>query len=308
MTNVYIECIYKHIQIIHKEKDMLKIENVSKRKQTFELNHISFELPGGYIMGLIGENGAGKTTLLRIIAGLYSVDEGRLIFGGQDYMETEADIRQEIGVVFHGDMFDSSVSLAGNARRYGSFYPAYDENVLKHYANLFQLNMKKRYRQLSKGEKLKFALAFALAHKPRLLLLDEPTANFDTEFRTGFFQVLREYTGNGENSVILSTHITSDIDKAADYLLYLREGRQILFGDIERIRDAYRMAAGEDYKLRLLKERVVHLEHGEYGSKALVRNSGSPFDPALRIWEPSIEELMYHMAKGGMQHGSTDQL
>lgn len=278
---------------------MLKLEHVSKSRNTFYLDNISFELPGGYIMGLIGENGAGKTTLLHIIEGLYSVDEGRLFIHGQEYDRAEADIRQGIGVVFHGDMFDDPVSLAGNARRYGSFYPAYDKGVLMYYADLFQLDIRKRYRQLSKGEKLKFALAFALAHKPGLLLLDEPTANFDTEFHNIFFQVLREYTGNGENSVILSTHITSDIDKAADYLLYLQDGRQVLFGDIEHIRDAYRMAAGEAYKLNLLKERVIHLEHGEYGSRALVQNSGQPFDPSLKVWEPSIEELMYHMAKGG---------
>lgn len=287
---------------------MLKLEQVSKSRNTFYLDHISFELPGGYIMGLIGENGAGKTTLLQIIAGLYSMDEGRLFVHGQEYDRAEADIRQEIGVVLHEDMFDGPVSLAGNARRYGSFYPAYDEGVLMHYADLFQLDIRKRYRQLSKGEKLKFALAFALAHKPGLLLLDEPTANFDTEFRTVFLQVLREYTGSGENSVILSTHITSDIDKAADYLLYLQDGRQVLYGDIEHVRNACRMAAGEVYKLKLLKDRIIHLEQGEYGSRALVRNSGLPFDPSLKVWEPSIEELMYHMAKGGKQDGSFNQL
>lgn len=287
---------------------MLKLEQVSKNRNTFHLDHISFELPDGYIMGLIGENGAGKTTLLHIIAGLYSMDAGRLFVHGQEYDKAEADIRQGIGVVFHGDLFDDPVSLMRNARRYGSFYPNYDEEVLKHYADSFQLDIRKQYRQLSKGEKLKFALAFALAHKPRLLLLDEPTANFDTEFRTVFFQVLREYTGSGENSVILSTHITSDIDKAADYLLYLQDGRQVLFGDIEQVRAAYRMAAGEAYKLRLLKDRIIHLEQGEYGSRALVRHSGLPLDPSLKVWEPSVEELMYHMAKGGKRDGSFNQL
>lgn len=101
--------------------------------------------------------------------------------------------------------------------------------------------------------------------------------------------------------------MTSDIDRAADYLLYLENGRQVMYGDIESIRGNYRMAAGEEYKIRLLKDRVVHLEKGEFGAKALVRNFGRPYDPMLKVWEPSIEELMYHMAKresgGGMKAG-----
>jgi ABC-2 type transport system ATP-binding protein len=161
----------------------------------------------------------------------------------------------------------------------------------------FRLDAGRKYGQLSKGEKLKFALAFALSHRPKLLLLDEPAANFDRDFREMFRDILRKYTENGENMVVLSSHMTSDIDRAADYLLYLETGSQVMYGDIEYIRGKYRMAAGEEYRIRLLKDRVVHLEKGEFGTKALVRNSGKPFDPMLKVWEPSIEELMYHVAK-----------
>ena len=108
----------------------------------------------------------------------------------------------------------------------------------------FRLDAGKKYGQLSKGEKLKFAFAFALSHKPKLLLLDEPAANFDRDFREMFRDILRKYTENGETSVILSTHITSDIDRMADYLLYLEKGRQVLYGDIESIRGSFRMPPG----------------------------------------------------------------
>lgn len=276
---------------------MLKLENVSKYLGSFRLKDISLELPDGYILGLIGENGAGKTTLLRLLAGLYAKDGGSIHMDHMEYGEAEAAVKQRIGAVFHGDMFDGGDTLRCNARRYGRFYRDYDGGLMESYMKSFRLDAGKKYGQLSKGEKLKFAFAFALSHQPKLLLLDEPAANFDRDFREMFRDVLRKYTENGENSVVLSTHVTSDIDRAADYLLYLEKGRQVMYGDIESIRGSYRMAAGEEYKIRLLKDRVVHLEEGEFGAKALVRNSGRPYDPMLKVWEPSIEELMYHMAK-----------
>ena len=289
---------------------MLKLENVSKYLGSFRLKDISLELPDGYILGLIGENGAGKTTLLRLLAGLYTKDEGSIEIDHLEYEDTEAAVKQKIGAVFHGDLFDVRDTLRCNARRYGQFYRDYEDGLMESYMTDFRLDAGKKYGQLSKGEKLKFAFAFALSHKPKLLLLDEPAANFDRDFREIFQDILRKYTENGENSVILSTHITSDIDRIADYLLYLEKGRQVMYGDIESIRGNYRMAAGEEYKIRLMKDRVVHLEKGEFGAKALVRNAGRPYDPMLKVWEPSIEELMYHMAKrengGGMREAGRD--
>ena len=249
-------------------------------------------------MGLIGENGAGKTTLLELIAGLLSADKGSILVDGHSLTEEEAAVKQEIGVVFHGDMFDIHDTLLQNVRRYGRFYQNYEEGIWQKYAALFELDGKKRYGRLSKGEKLKFALAFALAHQPRLLLLDEPAANFDKDFRQIFGKVLREYVAEGENSVILSTHLTSDLDRLADYLLFIKGGRQLLYGDIESIRESFRMAAGEEYKLKLMKDRIIYMESGAFGARALVRNTGRPFDAALKVWEPSMEELMYFMEKG----------
>jgi len=276
---------------------MLKLDHVSKKLNAFQLNDISLELPNGHIMGLIGENGAGKTTLIHILSGLYSKYQGEIQFNGMEYGKEEAAVKQEIGVVIHGGgVFERQATLLKNANYYGQFYRNYDGKQLRTLLEQFQLDGRKKYGKLSKGETLKFAMAFSLSHKPRLLLLDEPTANFDKDFRKIFFDLLRSYTADGENSVILSTHITSDIDQLADYLLYLQNGRQLLFGDIESIRGSFRIAAGEEYKLRLLKDRVIHMDKGEFGCKALVHHSGKPYDPALKVWEPSIEELMYYMA------------
>ena len=196
---VYI-CVYTHTQTEQNfarmkirgkgmEQTMIKTENVSKRFGSFALQDIHFELPAGYICGLIGENGVGKTTLLNILAGLYEYD-GTISIQEKEYRTNQMELQQDIGFVFHEEWFDDWDSLIANSRHYGKYYKNYDETLLKEYLKRFRLDGKKKYKKLSKGEKLKFAFAFALAHHPKLLLLDEPGANFDQTFREEFHHIL----------------------------------------------------------------------------------------------------------------------
>ena len=285
---------------------MIDCNNVSKRFTSFSLKNITFNLPAGYICGLIGENGSGKTTLINILSGLYSYD-GEVRISGRDYCNHEYDIKQDIGVVVHGDIFEAKESLISNANYFGRFYKKYSKNLLENYLERFNLNDKKKYKELSKGEKLKFALAFALAHEPRLLLLDEPGANFDIEFRKEFNSLLREFIIDGTRSVILSTHIISDVETFADYILFLKNGEQILFGDVETIREKYRMVSGEKYKIKLLKDRIIYLEEGRISCNALVKHDKQGYDKELKVWEPGIDELMYYIGKG-KDYGTINQI
>ena len=285
---------------------MIDCNNVSKRFTSFSLKNITFNLPAGYICGLIGENGSGKTTLINILSGLYSYD-GKIRISGRDYCNHEYDIKQDIGVVVHGDIFEAQESLISNANYFGRFYKKYSENLLENYLERFNLNDKKKYKELSKGEKLKFALAFALAHEPRLLLLDEPGANFDIEFRKEFNSLLREFIIDGTRSVILSTHIISDVETFADYILFLKNGEQVLFGDVETIREKYRMVSGEKYKIKLLKDRIIYLEEGRISCNALVKHDKQGYDKELKVWEPGIDELMYYIGKG-KDYGTINQI
>ena len=285
---------------------MIDCNNVSKRFTSFSLKNITFNLPAGYICGLIGENGSGKTTLINILSGLYSYD-GEVRISGRDYCNHEYDIKQDIGVVVHGDIFEAKESLISNANYFGRFYKKYSENLLENYLERFNLNDKKKYKELSKGEKLKFALAFALAHEPRLLLLDEPGANFDIEFRKEFNSLLREFIVDGTRSVILSTHIISDVETFADYILFLKNGEQELFGDVETIREKYRMVSGEKYKIKLLKDRIIYLEEGRISCNALVKHDKQGYDKELKVWEPGIDELMYYIGKG-KDYGTINQI
>ena len=285
---------------------MIDCNNVSKRFTSFSLKNITFNLPAGYICGLIGENGSGKTTLINILSGLYSYD-GEVRISGRDYCNHEYDIKQDIGVVVHGDIFEAKESLISNANYFGRFYKKYSKNLLENYLERFNLNDKKKYKELSKGEKLKFALAFALAHEPRILLLDEPGANFDIEFRKEFNSLLREFIIDGTRSVILSTHIISDVETFADYILFLKNGEQILFGDVETIREKYRMVSGEKYKIKLLKDRIIYLEEGRISCNALVKHDKQGYDKELKVWEPGIDELMYYIGKG-KDYGTINQI
>ena len=167
--------------------------------------------------------------------------------------------------------------------------------------------LKKKCSALSDGTRTKLMLAGVMARDTDLLLLDEPGANFDQTFREEFHHILREFTADGTRSVILSTHITSDVDRFADYLLLLKKGRQLLYGDIESVRDAYRMVAGERHALRAFGGRLVYMEETPVGCSALVKHDHAEYDRALKVWEPDTEELMYYLAKGA-EHGRGNQI
>ncbi|MGN0307225.1 MAG: ATP-binding cassette domain-containing protein [Lachnospiraceae bacterium] len=278
----------------------IEASNLSKKLDHFLLSDISFTLPEGYICGLVGKNGSGKTSLLHLLAGLYRQDEGELQIGEMSYEKNSRKILNHIGIVLQEALFEEKDSLEENGKIYGSFYQEFKWERFREYLNRFKLMEKRRYGCLSKGERLKFQFAFALSHGARLLLLDEPTGNFDPEFQEEFFRLLKEFIADGKNSVILATHATGDLDRLADYILYLKEGRLRLFSDTESLRDNYRMIQGEGYKIRLIRqERILYEEEGSFGRRALVKaGKNSSFDPQLQVWRPTLEELMYGLEKG----------
>lgn len=279
---------------------MIKLNDISKGLGTFHIKQISFELPPGYILGLIGPNGAGKTTLLHLILGLYRPDGGSILVDGKSYETKEREIREILGTVLAEELFEGADTLLQNAERYGKYYSRYDRPLLLEYLDRFSLSPDKKQRELSRGEMLKFQFAFALAHHPKLLVLDEPTGNFDPEFRDEFFALLKEFIADGTNSVILATHLTEDLDRIADYILYLDRGKQVFAGDIETLREQYRLVAGETYKIKLIpKEQIIYMEETAYGTKALIyHRRRNVYDAALAVTVPTIEELMYFITKG----------
>ena len=280
---------------------MIQLTDVKKRFEHFFLEDITFTLPEGYIMGLIGQNGAGKSTILKILLGLYAPDSGEMSLFGTTYQENEKYIKNNIGYVLTEDgLFFGEMTLLENVRLYGKYYENHSESLFRSYAADFGLKENTKVKKLSKGEYLKFQFAFALSHQPKLLLLDEPTANFDPDFRRKFLHIITDYMKDGKKSVILATHLTGDLDKIADYITFVDAGSLLFSMDRESLNKHFRMVAGEEYKVNLLpKENIIYKETGEYGTKALVKHGRwSQYGDALTVTYPTIEELMYFMLKG----------
>ena len=281
---------------------MIKVENVTKKLEEygFSLTDINFEIPKGYICGLIGENGAGKTTLINMLLGLFHPDNGEIYINGSNVVLEEIKAKDQIGYVLSEELFDPYLTLIENANTYGKYYSKYDADLFIEYCQRFELNHKSKLKTLSKGQKLKFQYAFALAHKPLLLVLDEPTANFDPKFRKEFFSILTDFISDGEHSVILATHLTSDLEVIGDYITFIHKGKLVFSEDREKLLSSYRVLQGQAYKENVInKYRVIHIEKQDNVMTALVKHSKfQEYDKELMVSIPTIEDIMYHYIKG----------
>lgn len=216
---------------------MIVMEDVGRHQGSFQMKNISFSIPDGYICGLVGRNGAGKTTLMHLMLGLYRIEQGKLEIDGMHYPEQEKEIHDEIGTVLVEELFEGAYSLWENGMLYGAYYSKFMAKDYEELLQEFQLDKKEKFRKLSKGQKLKCQFAFALACHPKYLFLDEPTANFDPQFRAAFLKKIQEFVMDGEHTVLLATHMTEDLDRLADYLIYLQEGQILYAGDMESFRE-----------------------------------------------------------------------
>lgn len=278
---------------------MVKMSGVSKRLGNFTIDNVSFEIPKGYICAIAGRNGAGKTTIFNLLTGLYKPEKGEILFDGNSLTENEKEIHDLTGCVFREELFENDSSLKRNALIYGRYFKNFDCETFEKYLEKFDLLLDKKYGKLSKGQKLKFEFAFALSHNPKVLLLDEPSANFDPEFRNTFFEILKDFIKDGDKSVLFSSQQTDDLDRIADYLLFFDRGQLVYGGNIEAFRDKYKIITAEKYKIKnLLQDKIISCEFGKYSSKALVYDSKIFHeDLSLSLTVPSIEEFMYFYGK-----------
>ena len=234
-----------------------------------------------------------------MLLGLIKPDAGQIIIDGMEYENDEKEIRKLLGYVLVDELFMQHLSPEDNGDHFGSFYEAYDKEEYRRCLEKFNISGRKRFKELSRGQKLKCQFAFALSVKPKSLILDEPTANFDPEFREDFWKSVQRFTSNGINSVLLATHLTDDLDRMADQLIFMDEGKMIYNGDMESFRQRYRILSGEKYLLKnIAKEYVINIEEGKYTSKALVINKHG-FPDGLTDSPATIEEFMYHYSKRG---------
>lgn len=269
---------------------MIVIENLSKCYKNFNLDKISFSVPKGYIMGLIGANGAGKSTIIKSIATLIKPDSGYIKIN--DLLLTSEDtlIREKVGYISDENIYPLTNSLIKNAKLIAPFYPKWSWTEFNRLCDIFKIDKKKPLSKLSKGNQSKTQIILALSHIPEFLIMDEPTTGLDSTMRLKFKDVIREYVDIYKTTVIFSTHITTDLEDFADYISYIKEGKLIFTDEYESVLDSYSVVSGSSIEKC---EGIISLKKNRYSSTALVDNRAFDGSDDLIKESSTLESIMY---------------
>lgn len=206
-------------------ENILSVKNLTKSYQRFKLDNVSFDIPRGSIMGFIGENGAGKTTTIKSILNLIKKDSGTITLLGKDNYENDVKINESIGVVFDDNCFQETMTIKDINNILKRIYKQWDENTFYKFMDSFKLPEDKAIKGFSKGMKMKLSLAAAMSHHAKLLILDEATSGLDPISRDEILDIFLNFIQDENNAILLSSHITSDLDKIADYITFIHEGK-----------------------------------------------------------------------------------
>jgi len=282
----------------------LEIRDLTKTYQDFKLDHVSIELPTGYIMGFVGQNGAGKTTTIRCILNMASRDSGEVTVCGLDNITHEVALKEEIGAVFDEIFLVDSWRVSQVEKIMKGFYKGWDSPLFRDFLNEFELPMDKRVRELSRGMKMKLMLSMAMCHGAKLLLLDEPTSGLDPVARDELLDILQGYIADGDKSVFFSTHITSDLERIADYITVIERGKIFYSGTKDGLLDHFRIVRGSRAEVSdELKAHFVGLATTGSGFTAMIRTAEESIVPASMVTEePTIDEILIHISKGGVKY------
>ena len=210
---------------------ILDVNHICKSFGPFAIKDISFEIEPGYIVGFIGRNGAGKTTTLKSILGVTKVDSGSVTYMGKS--TADSNVKQELGIILGEFTYYRHVKIAKLTKAVKRFFVNWNDDTYNEYIRRFGIDENKRVKELSSGMKVKYSLAIALSHEAKLLILDEPTSGLDPISRDEILDIFRSIVADGEHSILFSTHITSDLDKCADYVIYIKNGEITMSGDRE---------------------------------------------------------------------------
>lgn len=279
----------------------LEVRNLCKTYNDFSLNSISFTLPAGYIMGFVGQNGAGKTTTIRLILNMANRTGGEVKIFGSDNIEDELTVKQELAVVFDEVFFVDVWRIREVEKVVKGFYSQWDSGQFADYLKKFKLSPDKKIKELSRGMKLKLMLAVAMSHNAKLLILDEPTIGLDPVARDELLHILREYVSDGEKSVFFSTHITSDLEKIADYVTMIDNGKLFFTGTKDDLEAYFLIVKGGGGNLTdSLKSQLIGLSSNTTGFSGLLPSSKSELLSDRLVTEtPTIDEILVRISRGG---------
>lgn len=276
---------------------ILEVENLVKKYPSFELKNVSFSIEKGHIVGLIGRNGAGKSTILKSILNFIQSD-GKIEYFGLNFREDEQDIKEKIGFVSGGFDYYQLKTIKSISKATSIFYSKWDEQKYRQYLTFFGLDENKKIKELSEGMKVKFSIVLALSHNAELLIMDEPTSGLDPLSREEFCDLILDLVKKTGVTVLFSTHITSDLMRICDDLIYVSNGKILISDTLESVLGAYKLVKFNSQKeIDTFKERIFGLKQVKNGFEGLVKSDVKTGD--LTAVTPCLDEIMVHLEFNG---------
>lgn len=281
---------------------MLKVDNLCKVYPNFRLQDVSFEIPTGVIVGFVGQNGAGKTTTLKCIMQSVLPDNGTITAFGMNMTNNETKCKQLISFSSGAFEYYRNKKLQLIADVYKTFYDNWNQSDFDSFVKRFNLDMNKRVKELSAGMKVKFALSLAMSHDAKLFIFDEPTSGLDPIARDELLEVFRDIVDEGDKSILFSTHITSDLDKCADYVLFIKDGQIILNCAKDELLDSHALVKGgvDELTEQLTRRLISHKTH-QFGYTALIRRENIQVDDKFTTEKPTLDDIMIYYSKENAQ-------
>ncbi|MBY7145053.1 ABC transporter ATP-binding protein [Virgibacillus sp. NKC19-3] len=286
-------------------ENIVDLKKVTKNFKGFSVKNMDLQVKRGFVTGFIGANGAGKSTTIKMMMNLLKPDAGEIKLFGLDYKTHEKAIKERIGFVYDSNVFFEGLNLKDMKHIVGPAYKNWDDTLFYQYAEQFELPLHKAMKTFSKGMQMKASLAIALSHHAELIMMDEPTAGLDPIFRRELLDLLQEIMLDGNHTIFFSTHITTDLDRIADYIAFIQNGELVFNQSIHDVFENYALVkGGMDLLERDTERAFVQVHRAPTGFEALTDNIGevkNTFGDSVVMEQASLEDIMYYL-KGGMHH------
>ena len=277
----------------------IKLSHINKSFGDFAIRDLNLTVPSGTICGLVGENGAGKSTTIRLLMGALRPDSGTASVLGVDVTSLEfRDVKEDVGVVLDEAYFPESLNAVQVGKIMAATYRRWDQRLYDSYLKHFDLPEKKQFKDFSRGMRMKLAIAVALSHQPKLLVLDEATAGLDPIVRDEVLDIFNEFTREEDHSILISSHILSDLEKLCDYIAFIHKGDLLFCEEKDQLLEQYGIFEDSRENLDCLQpEAIVAREESRYGGvRALVKRDLAP--TGFRLEKPTVEDVVLFLVKG----------
>ena len=282
--------------------NILEIKNLNKKYEDFSLSDVSFAVPQGYIMGFIGPNGAGKTTTIKSILSMIRPDSGEITLLGKKVPSN--DVKNEIGVVMDLPFYVDEWNVNDVESAVAPFYSNWNKDAFTKHLHDFNLSRTKKVQELSRGMKVKLMLAVALSHNARLLILDEPTSGLDPVARDELIELLSEFVSDANKGVLFSTHITTDLEKIADYITFIINGKIEFTGEKDALLESFILIKGGPSELTAeQKKNVIGYREHNVGFEGMIKTANrNQFPSRVSFEKISLDEIIIYMNKEAKNH------